>query len=264
MLDKGSPIPLYYQIAERIREDILAGVLPPGSQLPSERELTQRMGVSRMTTRQAVAYLVREGLLDVRPGVGTFVTEPKFTHDALHLLSFTEQMAERGEAVSSQVLEQMVVTPPKRVAEQLGLPRSAETVRIVRLRFANKVPVLLETTYLPAHLCPGLEATDLTTYSLYRLLESECGLSPQRARQTFEVTAANEYEQQLFGLPVGTVMILMEGVTFDAQERPIEAFKAVYRGDRFRFAFDSRRGPGRPETAGVQLVGMELSFPPYR
>jgi GntR family transcriptional regulator len=261
MLDKGSPIPLYYQIADRIREEILTGTLPPGSQLPSERELTQRMGVSRMTTRQAVAYLVREGLLDVRPGVGTFVTEPKFTHNALHLLSFTEQMAERGEAVSSQVLEQTLVTPPKRMAEQLTLEPNEATVRIVRLRLANKTPVLLETTYLPARLCPGLERTDLTTYSLYRLLESEYGLSPQHARQTFEVTTANKYEQELFGLPAETVMILMEGVTYGANGQPVECFKAVYRGDRFKFAFESRRADDIRETAAVQLVGMTLTFP---
>lgn len=261
MLDKGSPIPLYYQIADRIREEILTGALPPGSQLPSERELTQRMGVSRMTTRQAVAYLVREGLLDVRPGVGTFVTEPKITHNALHLLSFTEQMAERGEAVSSQVLEQTVVMPPKRIAEHLALAEGEATVRIVRLRLANKTPVLLETTYLPARLCPGLENMDLTTYSLYRLLESEYGLSPQHARQTFEVTTANEYEQQLFDLPVDTTMILMEGVTYDVNEQPVECFKAVYRGDRFKFAFESRRTDGVSEAAAVQLVGMTLSFP---
>lgn len=91
-LDKSSPIPLYYQLAELIRERIQSGELKPGDQLPSERDLSEQVAISRMTVRQAVAYLVREGTLVVKPGVGTFVAEPKLTYDALHLLGFTEEM----------------------------------------------------------------------------------------------------------------------------------------------------------------------------
>ena len=109
---KDTPVPLYYQLAEQIREQIESQELVPGSQLPSERDLADRYGISRMTARQALTYLVRQGRLMVRPGIGTFVAEPKLTHNTLHLLGFTEEMLAHGQAPSSRVLEQALVELP--------------------------------------------------------------------------------------------------------------------------------------------------------
>jgi GntR family transcriptional regulator len=240
-LDKRSPVPLYYQLAEWIRGRVQAGELQPGAQLPSERDLSEQAGVSRMTARQAVAYLVREGTLVVRPGVGTFVAEPKLTYDALHLLSFTEETIRRGGAVASRVLEQAIVVPPAAVAAGLELVPGRTAVKIARLRLFEDLPLLLETIFIPTALCPGLEHEDLSAQSLYGLLEQRFGLRLKRARQTLEATVANEYECKLFGVEPGTAMILLEGVTYLEQGRPVEYFKAVYRGDRFKFAFESRR-----------------------
>ncbi|MBA3416926.1 MAG: GntR family transcriptional regulator, partial [Chloroflexia bacterium] len=104
--DKTSPVPLYHQLAEAIRERVRSGTLPPGEQLPPERELAERVGISRMTARQALAELTRDGALEVRHGVGTFVAAPKLTYDALHLLGFTEATLQHGDAARSRVLEQ--------------------------------------------------------------------------------------------------------------------------------------------------------------
>ena len=138
-IDKASPIPLYYQLAEILRERIESGALKPGDQLPSERELGEQNSISRMTVRQAITYLAQKGTLIIRPGVGTFVAEPKFTYDALHLLGFTEEMMAQGRVVSSRVLEQEIVTPPAGIATQLGLKPNAKTVKIVRLRLEGEV-----------------------------------------------------------------------------------------------------------------------------
>jgi len=240
-LNKQSPIPLYYQLAERIKEQIQSGELSASDQLPSERELGEQMGVSRMTARQAVAYLVQQGLLEVKPGVGTFVAAPKLTYDVLHLLGFTEETMRQGGTVASTVLEQSIVTPPLRVASALQMASGAQTIKIVRLRQVDGVPMLLETSFIPVASCPGLERADLAVQSLYTLLEVEYGLRLQRARQTFEATVANEYEQQLFNLRPGAAMILLEGVTYSDQEQPVEYFKAIYRGDRLKFALESQR-----------------------
>ena len=166
-LDKRSPVPLYYQLVEQIREQIRGGELRPGDQLPPERVLSEQHGISRMTVRQAVASLVREGALVARHGLGTFVAEPKLTYDALHLLGFTEEVIRRGGTAVSQVIEQGRIVPPPRVAEILGLAAGAEAVRIVRLRLAGDTPLLLETTYVPSGLCPGLERENLAAQSLY-------------------------------------------------------------------------------------------------
>ena len=146
MLNKNSPIPLYYQIAERIKEQVALGELAAGDQLPPERELCDQFGVSRMTVRQAVTYLAKQGLLDVRPGVGTFIAQPKLTYDALHLLGFSEEMARSGAVAESLVLEQSLVVPAARVASKLRLDPNETVVQIVRLRRVNQEPMLLETS----------------------------------------------------------------------------------------------------------------------
>lgn len=241
MLNKNSPIPLYYQIAERIKEQIALGELSAGDQLPAERELCDQLRVSRMTVRQAVTYLAKEGLLDVRPGVGTFIAQPKLTYDALHLLGFSEEMVRSGAVTESVVLEQTVTVPPARVAEKLRLEPNETVVRIVRLRRVNHEPVLLETSMIRAAIVPDLEQVDLSVNSLYELLERRYGLYLRRASQTVEGVLANEYEQKLFGIRSGAAMILLEGVTYGIDDQPVEYFKAVYRGDRCKFELESQR-----------------------
>lgn len=240
-IDKAIPIPLYFQLAEHLREQIELGQLKPGDQLPSERELGEQSNISRMTARQAIMYLVRQGRLTVRPGIGTFVAEPKLTHDTLHLLGFTEEMLRNGQAPESEVLEQSLVAPPPGVAARLKLQPDEAAVKIVRLRLSQGTPLLLETVFLPERLAPGLQHQDLSQASLYALLEQQFGLPLDHAQQTLEVTSANDDEAQLFGILPGTTLLLLEGVTYTADEQPVESFKALYVGDKFKFALDSRR-----------------------
>lgn len=260
-LDKNNPIPLYYQLAEQIREQIKTGHLKPGNQLPSERELSEQSAISRMTVRQAIAYLVQQGVLAVRQGVGTFVAEPKLVHDTLHLLSFTEEMMRGDGSVSSRVLEQLLVKAPAGVAVELALPPEAPAVKIVRLRLFKGIPLLLETIFVPAGLCPGLEQADLSRTSLYTLMESRYSLRLKRTRQTLEATLANEYESALFSIEPATPMILVEGVTYLDEERPAEYFKAIYRGDRFKFELESHREAGgisHPPQMSVVLASRNI------
>jgi GntR family transcriptional regulator len=228
-------------LAEHLRERIESGQLKAGDQLPSERVLGEQSSISRMTARQAIMYLVRQGRLVVRPGIGTFVAQPKLTHDTLHLLGFTEEMLRNGQAPASRVLEQALVAPPQRVAARLHLQPGAAAVKIVRLRLSQDTPLLLETVFVPERLARGLEHQDLSQASLYALLEQQFGLPLNHAQQTLEVTAASDEEAQLFGVLRGTTMLLLEGVTYTAHEQPVEAFKALYLGDKFKFALESQR-----------------------
>jgi GntR family transcriptional regulator len=258
-VSKRSPVPLYYQLAEWLRERIRSGELAPGDQLPADRELAEHAGISRMTARQAIAYLVRDGTLIVKPGIGTFVAEPKLAYDALHLLGFTEETMRHGGAVSSRVLEQTIVTPPAIVAAALELRPGEAAVKIVRLRSAGETPVLLETSFVPASGCPGLEEADLETQSLYLLLDLRYGIRLQRARQTIEATVANEYESDLFGIAPGTPMLLLEGVTYADGDRPAEYFKAVYRADRIKFELESRRDAGHGSITTAPQMSVVLT-----
>ncbi|CAN5665694.1 phosphonate metabolism transcriptional regulator PhnF [soil metagenome] len=241
-LNKASPVPLYYQLVESLKEQIEAGQLKPGEQLPSERELSELATISRMTARQAVAYLVREGVLEVKPGIGTFVAAPKLTYDALHLLGFTEEALRQGGTAQSRVLTQELVPATPRVSAGLQLGPNELVVKIVRLRFVGDMPLLLETSFVPVALCPGLEKAELEVNSLYALLEAVYHIRLSYAQQTLEATIANDYEQFLFPIQPGAPMILLEGVTYSDTDQPIEYFKAVYRGDRFKFNLESHRG----------------------
>lgn len=257
MLDKDSPIPLYYQLVEDIRDRIRAGEYRPGQQLPSERELSEHYGISRMTVRQALQYLIREDVLVAQQGVGTFVAEPKLAYDPLHALGFTEAMMQRGAAASSRVIEEVVVPAPLRVAAQLNLIEGEAVVRIVRLRLSNDVPVLLETVHVPHALFPGLESADMARCSLYQLMRDVYGVRLSGAQHTLEAVLANDYESELFGVQTGMPMILLQGVTYDEEDRPVEAFKAVYRGDRFKFHLDSRP-KARQEAFNASLMSVVM------
>lgn len=254
MLDKNSPIPLYYQLVEAIRDQIRAGELTAGAQLPPERELGEHYGISRMTVRQAVKYLVNEDVLVARHGAGTFVAEPKLSFDPLHALGFTEDMMRRGADATSRVLEQAVVEPPAAIAVKLSIPAGERVSKIVRLRLGAGMPLLLETVYVPTSLFPGLDQADLAQHSLYEHMHMHCGVKPAGARQTLEAVPANEYECALFGVALGAPMILLQGVTVDQHNQPIECFKAVYRGDRFEIAIDSRPGATREIAAHLSVV----------
>lgn len=240
-LNKASPIPLYYQLAELLREQIRTGDLKSGDQLPPERVLSEQHGISRMTARQAIGYLLRDGSLVTKHGLGTFVAEPKLTYDAFHLLSFTEEVVQRGGRAVSQVLEQHVIAAPPQAVRELALAPEALVVKIVRLRLSDAVPLVIETTFVPALRCPNLEHENLTDRSLYNVFDHVYGITLKRARQTLEATVANAYERDLFSVPLDMPMILLEGVTSDEYDRPVEYFKAVYRGDRFKFAYESER-----------------------
>ncbi len=240
-INKLSSNPLYYQIAELIQEHIQTGEWQPGTRLPSERKLSEQLQVSRMTVRQAVGYLVKEGVLIVKPGVGTSVAQPKLTYDAMHLIGFTENMMRQGEMPASRVLDQTIVIPPRQISKALALEPLDTTTKILRLRLAGGIPLWLETIFIPTTLCPDLVNTNLENESLYRLLEEQYGLQPTQSRQTLESTIADEFEAQLFDIEVGKPMLLLEGVTFHKEDQPVEYFKAICRGDRYKFTFESHR-----------------------
>ena len=255
-LNRHSPVPLYYQLVEHIRESVRVGQLATDMKLPAERDIAEQSGVSRMTVRQALAFLEREGVLGVRPGIGTFVAAPKLTIDALHLVGFAEETMRHGGVVVSRVIEQSVVPPPAPVETALQLPRGQSAIKVVRLRAAGSDPLLLETSYLPADRCPGLERENLESQSLYTLLETRYGLPLMRATQTIEASAATEFEANLFGVADGASVLVVEGVAYTADDQAIESFRAVYRADRVSLGMESRRARHGEETGTSQVSVM--------
>ena len=251
--NKERAVPLYYQLAETIDAQITSGELQPGDRLPSERDLATKAGISRMTARQALTHLVERSVVEVRHGVGTFVAQPKLTSDPLHLLGFTEQMMATGGTVSSTVLNQEVLPAPSVIASALGSDPGGDVVRIMRLRSLNGTPLLLETSYFPYRLVAGIELRDLSSSSLYTTLEQDFGIHLAHAQQSVEAIAANSYESELFGIDKGSPMLLLEGVASTRDGTAGEFFKAVYRGDRFKFALQAVDSQEESVAAGLPI-----------
>jgi len=232
---KRSPIPLYYQIKTRLLEAIEGGQYRVGEQIPSERELTARYGVSRMTARQALVELESQGYLQRVQGKGTFVSIPKLDQPLLALTSFTEDMRRRGMEPGSQLIAADEIAAGKRVGQALGLGDTEVVFRVERLRLANGQPMAVETAHVPAVLCPGLLQTDFSAQSLYAVLRERYGHQPVKARQSLEAVPVGSREAKLLGLWEGAPVLLMERVARDAAGVPIEYVRSLYRGDRYRF-----------------------------
>ncbi len=158
-----------------------------------------------------------------------------------------------GGAVVSRVIEQCIVPPPASVETALRLSRGESAIKIVRLRAKGNEPLLLGTSYLPADRCAGLEREDLESQSLYGLLESRYCLPLARATQTIEASAATEFEANLFGVADGAPVLVVEGVAYTADDRPIESFRAVYRADRVSLGMESLRTEQRGQS-GISQV----------
>jgi GntR family transcriptional regulator len=191
-LDENLHKPLYVQIQEYIAELILSGKIPPDTKLPSEREFSQELGVSRMTVRRSVTELVNEGILDRRHGSGTYVARPKVTYGARELINYVAAMQSRGIAVSSQLLEFGQLPASRRLAEWLEVTIGDPLYRVEILRLANRVPCVVERNYFPCDRLPEVEAYDLEKTSISDLLTHAYVTNFSVLRQYFEAVATGE------------------------------------------------------------------------
>lgn len=227
--------PLYVQISESLLERIEAGQLAPGTRLPPERELSRMLGVNRLTLRRALRMLEQQGLLTRLQGKGTYVAEPKIEREAGRLVSFTRGMSRRGYSVGTRLVSLEQRPAETSLARELKLPTSAPVYFILRLKTLNTEPVLIERYTIPVRRFPGLDRFDLEARSIYDILQVEYGITIQRARQSLEPVAADEFDAALLGIAGGAPLMLERRLSFDQDGEPVEQGRDLYRGDRFRF-----------------------------
>ncbi|GEL06745.1 GntR family transcriptional regulator [Salisediminibacterium halotolerans] len=240
MIDKQSPIPIYFQLVEKIQKEIEQAILKPGDVLPSEREYADTYDISRMTVRQAITKLVNDGYVHRKKGTGTFVNESKIDQPLQGLTSFTEDMRERGFVPSNRMLSFQVREASDYIAGKLNIALGAQVYEIERIRLADDQPMALETTWVPCDVITGL--TEEVIYdSLYNYIESKLGLAIGSASQVIESSIVNEREMNLLSLPEGAPVLLIERMTFLADGRPFEFVKSRYRADRYRFRIQMSR-----------------------
>lgn len=227
--------PKYVQIQNSILNWIEAGDLKPGDLVPSERELSEQFDVSRMTVRQAISTLVSHGVVQRVRGLGTFVREPKNEYDIGLLVSFTESALKRGFKPSGRLLEFDINLADEKIASILNIDLGQKVCRLVRVRFGNNEPMVLERCHFPYSFCPGIEKFDLENNSIYQIWREEYGIVFRRIRQSLECVSATEFEAEALDVPVGFHLMLVERVSFDINGDPVEYAKDVHRGDKSRF-----------------------------
>jgi GntR family transcriptional regulator len=232
-------IPLYIQIAEGLVGQVESGELAPGDRLPSERELSEKLGVNRMTLRRSLRVLEAQGLVVRKHGVGTYIAEPKIDRRMDTVFRFTRGMQSRGYTPGTRLISLEHIFLDAATARELGLPISAPAFHIRRLRTVNQEPVLLESYTIPSIRFPGLDRHELEKRSIYEVMETEYGVTIARARQSFEPVVASAFEADLLGVRLGAPLMLEKRISFDPQGQPVEYGKDRYRGDRFRFVTEA-------------------------
>src|SRR5690348_5951429 len=194
---RNSPVPRYHQLKEILREKIRAGELKPGDLIPSERELSETYGISRMTARQAITELVNEGIFFREQGKGTFVTRTKITQQLMRLTGFTEDIRARGQQPTTRVLSARQCLADEIAAERLRVPVGQAIVCLQRLRLADGEPLAMEFSHRSFKGCERLLEEDLEHQSLYRLLETKFALPLMEAEQEIEAGLAGTEEALL-------------------------------------------------------------------
>jgi len=214
------------QVLELVRQ------LGVGTAIPSERQLSADLGVSRLTLRAALDELAREGYLVRRRGSGTYVRQPKISQE-LTMTSFSEDMRRRGMSPGSQTLSLTRQLAGARLGRFLNVSPGEEIVVVKRLRLADGVSMAIETLHIPSSVVPGVSPEDLAG-SFYELLRSRYGVEIASATQTIEPTVTNEEESAALGVPLHSPAFLFERTSRDENDRTLEFVHSIYRGDRYR------------------------------
>jgi GntR family transcriptional regulator len=237
VLMEDSGIPLYVQVVRELSSKISAGDFLPGEKIPPEAQLCEEFGVSRITIRRAIKKLVDERLLYTKQGKGTFVNPLKIRRRLPKLYSFSEDMLELGLEPSSRILEQAVVEADAEMAVLLSLPEADRLVnQIVRVRMANKIPVLIERSFVPHYLCPDLLEESFEHKSLYRTLSERYKLELVRAEETYEVRLPTAAEAKELGCKRSLPAFAIQRLAFRVEGSTAELTRSVGRGDLLRFS----------------------------
>jgi len=245
-IDSSSGVALYYQIKQDLTGRILSGELAPDTSLPSEQELCEAYGVSRPTVRQATQELVAERLLERRRGLGTFIAHPTVRQELGGLRGFTEKMELAGRVPATRVIEHRVARArdlDDETRRHLELQAKDLVLRVVRLRLADGVPVLLETLSVPCERFPGIADIDLEQASFYTTLRKDYGVVISYLRESLEPVLLSKEDAQALGAKAREASIRATLTTYDHEGQPIEFTRSLVRGDASHYEIEVRRDP---------------------
>ncbi len=244
-IDYSSPLPLYHQLIEILKEKIISKEWPEKMQIPTEFQMMQTYGVSRSTVRSAVLELMRIGCCNRKRGKGTFVAKPKMEAD------FSREFFPSLPSAEHRTLKVSVLEPSATIRDMLQLPPGEKVTELIRLRFVDDRPLALEKCYVSYELCPELAEAEFTGIMADWLLETK-GIVISKVRTYLEAGIISAFESRTLKIKQGMPTFLFTRINYDTQSRPIIVMKNIIRGDRLRLIFDSSKNEF-PLIDGVTL-----------
>lgn len=246
--------PRYRILADTLREEIIAGTYPPGSQLSTEAELAKRFGLSRGTVVKAIDTLVSEGLVTKRQGAGSFVSQPSLHRRSSRLMSFTETVDAQGHTASQKVLSYGVANEDE--ARAFGVHEPA--MLLTRLRYVDHVPAAIHRSFIPQRVMDALSAESLGQLlkgegSLYAAFEA-AGLTIDRGGEHVSARLARPQEAEELKVSLPAALMVVVRQSHDREGRLLEAAEAVYHADYYTYDLDLVRGQAHEAAHRLRIA----------
>ncbi|MBC6302953.1 GntR family transcriptional regulator [Listeria immobilis] len=234
MIDKQSGIPIYIQIQSEIKKKMEDGIWSVGTSIPAERQLAEMFHVSRMTVRQAIQGLVDDNILQRRIGAGTFIAEKKLTERLEAVTSFTNLMLQEGKVPSTRIVSYGIRPASTQEQEALQLPEDSNVMKIERIRYGDRVPILYEVAAIPEKIASLLTKEDIMD-SLYKAIELKLGQPIGEAEQIMEASLVSEKIAPYLDVKLGSPVMKLRQITMLEDGQPFEFTRSQYVGSRFQF-----------------------------
>lgn len=232
-INRRSKLPYYQQLYEIFRGKIARGEWKPGDLIPAESELTDLYQVSRNTVRQVLDLLVKEGLIYRQRGRGSFVAHPTLEQSMVRIISFTEDMHQRGFKPGTRILAADLVPADPDIADKLQVEAGEPLACVERLRLADDEPMSIEESFLVHRYCPGVLQHDYASQPLREILERDYGIRLVRANQLIRAISAPRRLADLLEIKTRSALLAIERVSFSQESVPVEFLRLYHRGDRY-------------------------------
>lgn len=236
IIDRSKPIPLYYQIKEHLKGQILDGALSPGDKLPTEQWISDTYRASRVTVRHAIEELVQEGLVDKRRGRGAFVTKPKFDRRPNRLTSLHEDLDSAGISCYSRLLWVKNLPADQELAHGLRLDPGEPLWNIRRIRYADNLPFCEQIMNVAARLLPDWDPRELEHRSFYQVLESRYGLTISYADQSIDAVMPSNSQMEIFELTKREPLLHTRRITFLEGDVPVELTDVYHVASTYKYS----------------------------
>lgn len=260
MEDITEPIPKYYQIYKKLLKQIRSGKFEEFDRFYSDTELVEKYEVSRGTIREAVKLLIQQGYIVREQGKGTFVTSPAIEQDSDKLMGFTELMMKHDIEPSAKIIEQEVVDTPLDLKNLMDLEEETRLVRIVRIRYGNEQPLIIEQSYFVYDLFQPIYDMDLESNSIYELLYKFTDTRLGEARQRITATNAGKNEAELLDVKKDAPLLLMKRLIKTKGGSYFQYSEDVYRSDRINFTTTTKPYENNHDNHGLPLELQDQSW----